>query len=157
MARKHHVAAAFTTFVALFIGVQTSSAAVNSAERALLREMNRVRAAHGMRSLRLSSTLQRAARAHTADMLRRDYFAHGPYLSRLVSFGARGPMVGENLGWGVGPRAQAGWIVQAWLRSPLHRRNLLRPGFRLVGVASLRGTFRGYTGARVVTADFAGT
>lgn len=144
-------------FVALFLGAQTSSAAINTAERALLKEMNQVRAAHGMSPLRLDAQLQRAARSHSADMLRRDYFAHGPFLSRLVAFGVRGPIVGENLGWGVGARARAGWIVQAWLNSPLHRRNLLRPGFRQVGVASLRGTFRGIAEARVVTADFAGT
>lgn len=144
-------------FAAFLVAAPAGSAAVNTPERALLGEMNRVRAGYGLRSLRLDAALQRAARSHSADMLRRGYFAHGPYLQRLISFGVRGPMVGENLSWGVGARARAGWTVQAWLHSPLHRRNLLRPGFRRVGVASLRGTFRGYAGARVVTANFAGT
>jgi uncharacterized protein YkwD len=144
-------------FVALFATAQTGSAAISSSDRSLLGAMNHARAAHGLAALRLDATLQRAARAHSRDMLRRNYFAHGPYLQRIVSFGTRGPVVGENLAWGVGARARASWIVQAWLRSPLHRRNLLRPGFRRVGVASLRGTFNGLAGARVVTADFAGT
>lgn len=157
MARKYHIAVALIMFVSVFAGAQTSSAATNTAERSLLREMNRVRAQHGMPTLRLDAPLQRAARAHSADMLRRNYFAHGPFLQRIISFGARGPMLGENLGWGVGTRARAGWIVQAWLRSPAHRANLLRPGFRRVGVAALSGNFRGTAGARVVTADFAGT
>jgi uncharacterized protein YkwD len=43
-----------------------------------------------------------------------------------------------------------------WLASPPHRANLLRPGFRTVGVGVARGTFQGYAGALLVTTDFAG-
>ncbi len=46
--------------------------------------------------------------------------------------------------------------MKAWLASPGHRRNLLRPGFRRVGLGELRTSFQGVTGATVVTADFAG-
>ena len=42
------------------------------------------------------------------------------------------------------------------MKSPPHRRNLLRPGFRRVGVGAMMATFSGASGARVVTADFAG-
>ena len=44
-----------------------------------------------------------------------------------------------------------------WLNSPPHRKNLLRAGFRRVGVGAMMGTFSGTGGARVVTADFAGS
>jgi hypothetical protein len=47
--------------------------------------------------------------------------------------------------------------VRLWLRSPRHRGNLLRPGFRRLGIAAPRGEFLGWRGARVVTLDFAGT
>jgi uncharacterized protein YkwD len=46
--------------------------------------------------------------------------------------------------------------VAAWLASPEHRANLLRPSFRRVGLGDLAGTFQGYPGAQVVTADFVG-
>ena len=43
------------------------------------------------------------------------------------------------------------------MSSPGHRANLLRPGFRRIGIGALVGRFSGYSGATVVTADFAGT
>ena len=46
--------------------------------------------------------------------------------------------------------------MNAWLASPEHRANLLRPGYRTVGVGARKGTFEGYAGAVVVTTDFAG-
>lgn len=156
MIRKTHLLIALSAF-ALLIAAAPASAGTTIAEQALLQEINQARAAHGLRPLRLDTRLQRAARAHSLDMLRRDYFAHGPFARRLLRFGARGPVVAENIAWGVGARGQARGVVTGWLRSPLHRRNLLRPGFRRVGVASLRGSFRGATGARVITANFAGT
>ena len=154
--RKTHLLATFGAFVCLATAAP-AAAGVTAAEQALLQEMNRARAAHGLRPLSLDAKLQRAARSHSADMLRRGYFAHGPFVTRILRSGARGPFVGENLAWGVGSRGQARGVVRGWLRSPLHRRNLLRPGFRRVGVASLVGSFLGAEGARVVTANFAGT
>ena len=118
--------------------------------------MNRVRAAHGVPALRVDTRLERAARTHSRDLLRRGYFAHGEFARRMTGSGARGPAVGENLGWGVGASGTAHAIVAAWLASPPHRANLLRRGFRRVGLGRLTGTFAGYAGAAVVTADFAG-
>jgi uncharacterized protein YkwD len=142
--------------VTCVIAVTPAQAAPTRAERALIAEMNRTRAAHGLAPLRLDLTLERAARAHSRTMIRTGTFAHGSFQRRLASFGARGPAVGENLGWGVGWNASARGIVAAWLASPSHRANLLRPGFRRVGVGRLVGTFAGHGGAAVVTADFAG-
>ena len=89
-------------------------------------------------------------------MLRRNYFDHGAVDARLRSSGVRGTM-GENLAWGVGAEAHARFVVRRWLASPPHRANLLRRGFRRVGIASLRGAFAGFADARMITADFAGT
>jgi uncharacterized protein YkwD len=147
----------FSTFFLLaLLAAPAVPAAPTAGERALLAEMNRIRAAHGAPALRLDARLERAARAHSRDMLRRGYFAHGEFARRLAGFGARGPAVGENLGWGVGSTGSAQSIVAAWLASPPHRANLLRSGFRWIGLGRLVGTFAGYGGAAVVTADFAG-
>jgi uncharacterized protein YkwD len=118
--------------------------------------MNQARTAHGLAPLRLDPRLQRAALAHSSDMMRRNYFAHGPFIPRLARFGVRGPRVGENLAWGVGSSADARHVVGRWLASPRHRANLLRPGFRRVGLGLANGRFAGHTGALVITADFAG-
>ena len=89
--------------------------------------------------------------------MERDVLIHGAFAARLASFGARGPAFGENLAWGVGPGAQTHMIVRAWLASPGHRAILLRPGWRRLGIGTVVGTFAGYRGATVVTADFAGS
>ena len=118
--------------------------------------MNRARTSRGLRPLRLDARLETAARAHSTKMLRYGYFAHGAFGRRLTSFGVRGGVVGENLAWGKGFCRRAGVIVSEWLRSPEHRANLLRPGFRRVGVGSVIGRFAGQSKVLVVTADFAG-
>jgi uncharacterized protein YkwD len=56
----------------------------------------------------------------------------------------------------MGRLAQARTIVKMWMASPEHRRNLLNPSFRIVGVGALRGTFSGRPGTLMVTTDFAG-
>ena len=89
-------------------------------------------------------------------MIRTDVFTHGDMFGRLVRSGARGPMYGENLAWGVGPYATARNVVRGWMASPGHRVNLLRPGWTRIGLGALKGNFLGHTGATVVTADFAG-
>lgn len=119
--------------------------------------MNRVRVAHGLRPLSYVGKLRAAARTHSADMMRRGYFAHGSFGRRLNGFGVHARVVGENLAWGTGVYGTPPTIVQEWLASPEHRANLLRPGFRWIGVGSAVGRFVGRSGATVVTADFAGT
>jgi uncharacterized protein YkwD len=150
---RWHVAAGFAAIVTTIMLVSPGIAA---ASPPLLAAMNEVRAAHGLAPLRLDPRLQRAAHAHSSDMLRRNYFAHGPFVSRLTRFGVRGPRVGENLAWGVGTGADPRQVVRSWLASPRHRKNVLRRGFRRVGIGLLVGPFAGYSGATVMTADFAG-
>jgi uncharacterized protein YkwD len=116
--------------------------------------MNAVRTSRGLAPLKVDVSLVRAARGHSADMLRRQYFAHGSVASRAKAAGARGPLYGEDLAWTTGLTAQ--WVVNAWLNSASHRAVLLRPGFRRVGIGISFGTFAGHGGAGIVTADFAG-
>jgi uncharacterized protein YkwD len=143
--------------IALLLFAPAANAAeLTATEQALLAEMNRVRAAHGLVWLKVDPKLQRAARGHSADMLRRGYFAHGNFSRRVQLVGASGPRLAENLAWAHGARANPQAIVKMWLRSPPHRANLLRAGFRRVGVAAPRGTFAARQDAVVVTANFAG-
>ena len=137
-------------------GARTQTTTQTQSERALLGAVNGVRASRGLRPLRVDTALVRAARAYSARMLRTGVFTHGALGARLAEHGARGPVFGENLAWGVGSSAAARAIVGSWLRSPGHRANLLRPGWTRIGLGALRGTFQGHRGATVITADFAG-
>jgi len=145
----------FATFAALYAASQ-AAAKLNRSETRLLNTINRVRAAHGLQPLRRDASLTQAARAHSLDMLRRHYFAHGAFAVRMGEYHAHGPLLGENLAWGAGRLGSAAHVVQMWLASPEHRANLLRPGFTRIGLATQVGSFAGRGGVTVVTADFGG-
>ena len=133
-----------------------AAAAASKPDRDLLLAMNEARAANGVAPLRPDARLRRAARAVSAELIRRDVVTHDGFVRRMQHAGVRGPYVGENLAWGVGASASASAIVQGWLASPAHRGNLLNPRFRRVGLGLVTGEFAGRTGATVVTANFAG-
>ena len=121
----------------------------------LLAAVNAVRARHGLRPLRGDRRLARASRAHALDLLARNVFEHGDVFRRLRGSGAPGPAFGENLAMGpssYGPRE----IVRMWMASPPHRRNLLRPGWRRVGIGLAVGPFSGMANVEIVAAAFAG-
>lgn len=158
MLRKKHLLIVLLAGFSLFLAAPPAFAGrLTRAESGLLRAVNHTRAAHGLRPLGLDLSLERAARFHSADMLRHGYFAHGAFSSRLVSFHVAGPVIGENLAWEAAQPRLSSWVVAAWLRSPEHRANLLRPGYRRVGIGVAAGRFLGHGGAYVVTADFAGS
>lgn len=143
--------------VGLVVTGFAQAAALSQREASVLSHVNQVRADHDLRPLAVDRRLVRAARGHSATLLRSNVFTHGDMTTRLRRSGAHGPLFGENLAWGVGRRSSAAAIVRGWLESPSHRANLLRPGFRRIGIGSLTGRFAGYGGATVVTADFAGS
>jgi uncharacterized protein YkwD len=149
---------AICTAVLVLLGASGAAHAATQSEReaALLQAVNQTRTAHGLQPLQLDVTLRLAARRHSQMMLRRNAFGHGALRARLAVYGARGPRFGENLAWAVGSRAAAHRIVRLWLTHSGHRANLLRPGFRRIGIGAPVGSFSGYRRATVVTADFAG-
>ena len=111
-------------------------------------EINRERVSRGLPTLEPDPRLARAGRAHARDMVRRGYFSHvtleGARLSdRLRDAGYVGDggwwRVGETLAWGRGELSSAAAIVRAWLRSRPHRRVLLGPTYRDVGVGVAAG------------------
>jgi uncharacterized protein YkwD len=128
--------------------------------------VNRVRLAHGRRPLAPAAGLRAAAFQHSTEMGRDGYFAHEShdgtaFWKRLQAFypsSASGCWsVGENLVY-AGPGMNADQAVHLWLNSPEHRRNLLDPHWRQMGVAAVEvigagGVFGGQT-VTVITNDF---
>lgn len=111
--------------------------AVNTAyEGAVLREVNRVRARRGLPALRASSCLDAFAESR-ARRLAGDralvHFGLGRVFDRCG-----GSILGENLARG--RRLSAARVVDAWLRSPGHRANVLRTGFRGAAVGAWRAS-----------------
>jgi uncharacterized protein YkwD len=142
---------------ALLLTGPATAATPTQREASLIAAVNGVRKAHDLRPLAIDTRLMRVARGYSGTLLRTGVLTHGNFSQRMRSSGARGPRFGENLAWGTGGYAAAKSIVRAWMASPGHRANLLRPGFRRIGLGAVTGRFGGYRGATVVTADFAGT
>src|SRR5262245_46242568 len=135
-----------------------ASPRLSPTERAVIRLMNRVRASHGLRALKSSPRLARAADLHSRDMLRHDFFSHessdGTSCFNRVRSYAHARRVGENLAMLPGVRRAARQVVRMWLDSAAHREILLSRGFRRVGVGSRSGQLGGQQ-ATVYTVDFA--
>jgi|SRR5215210_8089990 len=116
--------------------------------RATLCALNVERRQRGLRKLKLSKRLSKAARRHAADMARRNYFSHSSpsgasFIDRIrragYLLGARSWTAGENIAWGSGRRAAPRATVRAWMNSPGHRANILKGRFRHIGIGIAYG------------------
>lgn len=105
--------------------------------------LNEERTSRGLRPLRTNSILERAAGSYAGLLVREQHFDHvSPSgttpLRRIKAAGylrrARGYKVGENLAWGSGTYATPEQIVEAWMRSSGHRRNILDRDYREFGL-----------------------
>lgn len=152
---KKHVAAASVRVV------------VNqSVARGILTEVNRVRRSHGLRALKAAPDLVRAGNGHARFLAASGMFTHDwqpgtPFGRWILRFypatNTRMWSAGENLLWWpetVTPRA----AVQRWLASPPHRKVMLAPRWRQLGVgvvdaANAPGVYNGQK-VVVVAAEF---
>lgn len=131
-------------------------------EEGTLQQINAIRTAHGLAPLRFDPTLLAAATAHSMLMTETGTFSHlGPhgesFSARIGRYLPITDEAGENLLWGRGAFDSSA-IVGAWMRSPEHRANLLRPEWREIGLSArtLRWAPGVYGDApvTVVVADF---
>jgi uncharacterized protein YkwD len=143
-----------------------SVVAVHGLEAQVLREINALRRSRGLVALRTNPGLAAAAAAHSAAMAQTGFFAHespdgSPFWKRVkLRYGATGFArwsVGENLVW-ASPALSAKQAVTMWLNSPPHRKNLLSPQWREIGLGGVhalraQGAFSGLD-VTVLTADF---
>jgi uncharacterized protein YkwD len=127
--------------------------------RATLCLLNRQRAAHGLRKLRIHRSLAHAATSYAHLMVRRHFFAHvspsGSTMAQRIKHTnylhrARAWALGENLAWGQGSAATPARIVSAWMHSPGHRANILNGSYRQIGIGIALGAPVGGGGATYV-------
>ncbi|HEX5147299.1 MAG TPA: CAP domain-containing protein [Conexibacter sp.] len=143
--------------LATLLAVAPVGARADAFSGALLRQLNRVRAAHHLPAVREDGGMDRAAAGHSRDMARRGYFAHGSWPGRVMAAARSARSVGEVIGWQVrlGPGAEAAGMVRMWLGSPPHRHVLLHGGFNRVGIGRA-GASRGGRPIALYTVDRAG-
>ena len=140
-------------------------ASIQTLDAGVLVQLNAIRTAHGLVPLKVNATLSVAAERHSAEMLADGYFAHNshngsPFRKRLTSSSGaalHGWSVGENLLWS-SPEVDASAALRMWMASPEHRRNILDPSWREIGVAAVHadsapGTYGGRP-VTIITTDF---
>jgi uncharacterized protein YkwD len=112
-------------------------------EASLHRGVNAVRAQRHLIALERRADLDAVARAHSLDMVRRHYFAHESpeghnAVDRLSSAQVAGfSLAAENLGITDRPEPTRE-ILDAWVESEVHRRNLFSPPFNATGIGIAR-------------------
>lgn len=118
------------------------------------------RRAHRSR-LTSSATLDRSAKMKSRDIVRCDSFSHSAcgreftYWMLRVGYISSGCWrVGENIAWGSGSYGTPRSIFLAWMHSPAHRANILRPSFDRLGIGLRVGTLASYSRAHVWTQHF---
>jgi uncharacterized protein YkwD len=126
--------------------------------------LNAERSAAGLRPVTGQPKLAVAAARFSAEMVREQFFEHrapgGPdltgrlTLARYLGRSTTPWIVGENLAWARGSAATPRSIVAQWMASPGHRRNILEPAFRDIGVGVASGSPGNPSAGLTVTTDF---
>ena len=137
---------------------------LNAAESRLVELHNEARTQRGLEPLCVNPTLTEAARAHSKDMIEKDYFAHtspsgGSLGERLKRFGYtpegyRFWKVGGNIAWHSGGELQPENMFEGWMNSPPHRHNILEEDFRQIGIGTAAGEYKSFEESVMYTADF---
>jgi uncharacterized protein YkwD len=125
--------------VGCMLALLPSTALAGSAERTLVRKINAVRAANGLRALKSSSSLNRSSRSYVRTMLARRYFGHLSQIRVSSRFQRRGEVLAQTRGRVPRP----GNAVSQWMASAMHRTVLLDGAFRYIGVGRAYGSFGG--------------
>ena len=113
----------------------------------IILETNLQRQKNGdMPALKENTFLDQAAAAKASDMFDRQYFEHksptGVDPGKLVNnYGYDYILAGENLI--LGNFASEKEVVQNWMDSPGHRENILNNRYTEIGVAIIKGTYKG--------------
>jgi uncharacterized protein YkwD len=126
---------------------------------------NEVRRNNNLPAFCVHPRLQKAARAHSKDMIQRAYFSHDTkgknetFAERLKRLGYdpqgyRHYKVGENIAHGSGSAGEPEEIMRGWMQSDEHRRNIRDRDFREIGIGTYTGKWEGHNGVTMYTADF---
>lgn len=116
------------------------------AAAAIIVKTNEIRNTVGLQPVREVTYLTNAARIHSQEMARLDYFSHTSPTpgrekprDRVQLSGGRDPKIGENIyrASGLSSGELASRAMAAWERSPSHYKNIVDPDFNAVGIGIL--------------------
>lgn len=155
-ARALHPSSIFL-YILLFIFLQQSLQAVHNINpnllgyatdirvEELLKITNEKRKENGLPPLRLNEKLSEAARRKAFDMFNKNYWAHvapdgvTPW-SFILQTGYDYSVAGENLAKNF---ETSKGVVDAWMASPTHKENIIKPDYVDIGFAVVDGKLQG--------------
>lgn len=110
------------------------------------------RASNNFTPLKINPLLERAAELKVEDMAKRGYFAHNTPEGQTPWFwlektGYKFSYAGENLAINFFDSQD---LIEAWLKSPLHKENILSRNFTEIGIATAKGVYNGREAVFVV-------
>lgn len=124
------IAAVLTAFLVALVPAPAQAQTVERYENTARSLTNTKRDNHELKNLSRGACVQKFARRQALHMAEQDAMSHQD-MGRVAKR-CNLSMVGENVAAGY-PTGRA--AVKAWMKSPGHRANILRPGFRLLGLA----------------------
>ncbi|MCA0987942.1 SafA/ExsA family spore coat assembly protein [Guptibacillus algicola] len=107
---------------------------------------NQERSKYGLAPLKWDWEVARVARYKSADMRDKNYFSHtsptyGSPFQMLKNFGVSYRSAGENIAAGQSTPQE---VVNAWMNSEGHRKNILNKGYTHIGVGYVSGGSYGH-------------
>lgn len=119
---------------------------VKSIENQVIQLTNQERAKNGLKPLAADWQLSRVARYKSVDMRDKNYFSHtsptyGSPFNMIQSFGVTYRSAGENIAAGQRTPSE---VVQSWMNSPGHRKNILNASYTHIGVGHASGGSYGH-------------
>ena len=120
---------------------QPAADSVSAFEQEVAKLVNQERAKAGLKALQLDSELSKVARAKSQDMKDKGYFSHqsptyGSPFDMMKKFGITYKAAGENIAKGQKTPAE---VMDAWMNSDGHRKNILSADFTHIGVGYVDG------------------
>jgi uncharacterized protein YkwD len=141
---------------------------LSALEQTTIVQINALRVSKGLAPLTVSRLLYDSASFHNQDMLAGGFFGHQS--TDGEDFGQRLELyypphrfsyyaVGENLFWAPAAIVDSTAILSRWMGSSEHRKNLLGPSWRQIGISAVTvpsadGIFGGAGEITIVTVDF---
>ncbi|HEX8085365.1 MAG TPA: CAP domain-containing protein [Solirubrobacteraceae bacterium] len=128
-------------------GADSQTLSKRQANRVVFCLVNAERAKRGLPALRHNARLAKVARVHARDIVRYQFIghdspAHGSLLQRVrrSGYGRNKRLTfGEILGAGRGRWSTPRSIVREWMKRHIHRKAILYPTFRVMGVGASVG------------------
>ncbi|WP_404813417.1 SafA/ExsA family spore coat assembly protein [Halobacillus yeomjeoni] len=119
---------------------------IKSIEQQVINLTNQERAKNGLSALKANWQLSRVARYKSVDMRDKNYFSHtsptyGSPFQMMQDFNVNYRRAAENIAAGQRTPQE---VVNGWMNSPGHRKNILDPNLKQIGVGYAKGGSYGH-------------